>query len=248
MDKIKKIWLRINNKRTLNKGFTAEYYLDLINRWKEKFGFIDFHSEGSEGILLRHDIDADLDKSVRMAEIEAGRDGNLNRAMFEHGDHSIVESTFFALNTAKYWESREMGSALRYIQSLGHEVGWHNNAITDHLKTGKDIDYCVRRPLEQLRDGGLAIKGSAAHGDRLCYKYRYHNYNIFGFKSPGWDFWNVPPLDMAKYGLQYEAYHVPFTGWLADCHTGWNGNIKEVMRWNPLERHQIIIHPQNWRI
>jgi hypothetical protein len=248
MNKLQKTWLRINLKRTLNKEFTPENYVRFIKGLKAEFRFIDFHSEETSGILLRHDIDNDLDMAVKMAEIEAGRDHNLNRAMFQHGDHPLVLSTYFVLNTARYWGSLEMGSALRYISDLGHEIGWHNNAITEHIQTGKSIEACVKEPLSRLRSEGLLVTGSAAHGDRMCKELRYHNFNIFGFKSKGWDFWDMPPLNMAKFGLFFEAYHVPFECWLADCHSGWNGDAEAVNRWSPLQRHQIIIHPQNWRL
>jgi hypothetical protein len=248
MNKLQKTWLRINLKRTLNKNFTREYYINFIEDLKMRFDFIDFHSEAKRGILLRHDIDNDLDMAVKMAEIEAGMDKNLNRAMFEHGDPQLVQSTYFILNTARYWDSLELGSALRYISNLGHEIGWHNNAITEHLKTGKSIEACVREPLSRLRCEDLLITGSAAHGDRLCKTFRYHNYNVFGFKSKGWEFWDLAPLNMAKFGLFYEAYHVPYHFWLADCHEGWNGSIRSIREWSSSERHQILIHPQNWRL
>jgi hypothetical protein len=247
MNKFQKQIHRFTSPFTMDKAFTVEYYLHLITLWRDLFGFIDFHSISPRGILLRHDIDNDLDKAVRMAELEAGRHDNLNRSMFEHGDHAIVLSTYFALNTAKYWGSHDMADALRYIQMLGHEIGWHNNAITEHIKTGKNIYDCVIEPLDHLRGLGLTITGSAAHGDRLCKIYRYHNYNIFGFSSAGWLYWNITPLDMKFFGLEYEAYQVPYENYLADCHTGWNGH-NDVVLWNTNKRHQIIIHPQNWKI
>jgi hypothetical protein len=251
MNWIYKQWLGVSRKYTLPRNFTKDYYLENLQFWKWN-GFIDFHSTAEEGIILRHDIDKDIDKAVRMAEIEAGIDGNQNRALFEHGDHPILKSTYFVLNTrtSGYWGSHEMNDALLYIQNLGHEIGWHNNAITEHLETGKEIHACIRDPLNYLRNLGLRISGSAAHGDRLCKKYRYMNYNVFGFPSKGWDFWDIPALKMEDFGLTYEAYHVPYDGYLADCHEGWNNRHNNSIPNTGSHdgRIQIIIHPQNWRI
>lgn len=245
MNKIEKVWLRLSNPYTLNKNFTASYYRDLICEWKEKYGFSDFYSQGN-GIILRHDIDLDLDKSVKMAEIEANGN-NLNDAMFNHGVCPIVHSTYFILNTKSsgYWKSAGMIDAIKYIQSLGHEIGFHNNAITEHLQTGKSLSKCISEPLYYLRSHGIMIRGSAAHGDRLCYKEKYVNYNVFGFKSPGWD-WQGETFDMSKFGLEYEAYHVPYDEWLSDNHYGWAKKYDQ-SNWKG-KRVQIVVHPQNWRI
>jgi hypothetical protein len=250
MNKIKKVWLRISNPYTLNKNFTASFYKELIEYWKEHFSFINFHSDpGDYGIILRHDIDSDLDKAVRMAEIEAGRDNNLNRAMFEGGDHQIVRSTYFVLNTAKYWNSLGMIDAVKTIQDLGHEIGWHNNAITEYYKSKNHITpyWLIKAPLDRLRGNGITIRGTAAHGDRLCYTLRYINYNVFGFESPGWDgYRDQPKYKLSEFGLEYEAYHVPFDYFLADNHYGWHG-IYDPSRWTG-KRVQVLIHPAVWRL
>jgi hypothetical protein len=247
MNKIRKTWIRINIERNLNKGFTPSYYEDLILRWKEKHGFISFSDPG-KGILLRHDVDTNLDKAVRMAEREAGMGVNLNQVMFDHGYKPIVKSTYFILNTAKYWQSEELIPAVKYIQSLGHEIGWHNNAIAEHIKTGKNLTDCIVDPLMHLRENGIKISGSAAHGDGLCKEYGYINYNIFGFKTPGWDWYNIGGFDMSIFRLQYEAYHVPYDDYLADSYTGWDGDINKIRDWDKNGRYQVLIHPHVWRI
>jgi hypothetical protein len=250
MNKFEKVWYRMTYKSNLSKDFTSSYYKDLIELWRERYGFIMFtDSYMKKGVLLRHDIDTDIDKAVLMAEIEAGIDNDLNRVMFEHGDKQRVHSTYFALNTAKYWGSQYMTEALLYIQALGHEVGWHNNSITDYLTTCKPMEVCIREPVDYLRSLGLVIRGSAAHGDRLCYKHRYINYNVFGYKSRGWDYWDhylggKMVRSMGDFGLEYEAYHVLYNGYLADSYTGWAGDPARPF----LSRTQVLIHPHCWRL
>ena len=246
MKKIKEVWFRINNKRKLNPLFTPDHYKSLLLQWKERYGFINFHDKGP-GIILRHDIDADLGKAVRMAEIEAGRDANINRAMFCHGNTPLAKSTYFVLNTARYWKSKEMIPSLRYIQRLGHEIGWKNNAAVECAMTGKKLELCIREPLEYLRSHGITIRGTAAHGDKLCYKLGLMNYNIFCFPSPGWDFWgNLRTFTLEEFGLEYEAYHVPYDDYLIDCHSG--QEEAGIKHWESGGRYQIVIYPQNWKI
>jgi len=62
--------------------------------------------------ILRHDIDNSLSQAVRLAELEA-----------EEG----VRSTWFVLLRTDFYNpaSRAGAEALRYIRSLGHEVGLH---------------------------------------------------------------------------------------------------------------------------
>jgi hypothetical protein len=254
MNKIEKIYRRLFPQGK-PKEFTRERYLEILHFWKEHIGFISFQDiEGLGGLILRHDIDKDLDAAVRMAELEAGIDGNLNRAMFEHGNHPVCRSTYFVLNTrtSGYWGSDGMEDALLYIEELGHEVGWHNNAITEHIETGKPILSCIRDPLDQLRGLGLKITGSAAHGDRLCKKLGYMNYNVFGFRSRGWKYWDSHEVTNMKddFDLDYEAYHVPYDNYLADGYQGWNTeNISNPMIYPSwCKRTQVLIHPHLWRI
>ena len=250
MNLVQKQWHNLNLKRNLCREFTVSYYKELVEFWKEKYGFISFlDPPEAKGILLRHDVDRDLDKAVRMAEIEAGRDNNLNRAMFEHGDRNIVRSTYFILNTAKYWDSRDMIDAVRYIETLGHEIGWHNNAIGQWMRweEPEEIYSFINDPIEYLRSEGVTINGTAAHGDRLCYKNRFINYNVFGFKSPGYDGYHGTVHKLSEFNLKYEAYHVFYNDYLADNYTGWNGDFMKTCSWGD-GRYQVLIHPHCWRI
>jgi hypothetical protein len=245
VNKIEKLWYRLTYNQTINKQFTASYYEDLLFKWGEEYGFIDFYEKGN-GIILRKDVDDNLDKAVKMAEIDKKVNDNLNRTMFLHENKPFIKSTYFILNTAKYWNSKELIPIILYIQDLGYEIGFHNNAITDHIKTGRDIESCIREPLDYLRKNGIIIRGTAAHGDRLCKQMRFINYNIWGFKTPGYEYWKGPFLNLSDYDLEYEAYNIPYDYYLADSHEKWNG-YKNESQWKD-KRIQVVIHPQNWRI
>lgn len=227
-------------------------------------------------IYLRFDIDDDPAKAYRMSLI-------LN----EYG----IKGTFFILNTAKYWNEQpemywgtinntklsiDFWSALIEMQTKGHEIAWHNNAITDHYHSnphdGYPMDFTmeeiISEPLKELRDHGLNIIGSASHGDPLCRKLGFINYDIFkeclrtseavGFPDCSFDH---PRLKMADFGLEYEAYHVPYDLYLSESggrEWTWRAPDLGAARSTPMEhiignlknydRIQILIHPQHWKI
>ena len=245
-----KILIRFTNRT--NPEFTASRYKEILLEWNERFyNVVRLDTKHyASGILLRHDLDDDLDRAVRMAEIESGVN-DLNSAMFNKGVRPIAHSTYFALNTAKYWKSKYCFDALRHIQSLGHEIGWHNNALASwYRSTDSLLDGHIRRPLDELRSHGLVIKGTAAHGDRLCREFRFMNYNIWGFASPGWAWSGIglSGFKLEDFGLEYEAYFIPYDDYITDNGGRWCKPFDKTMnKWESGKRYQVIIHPQWWQ-
>lgn len=207
-------------------------------------------------IYLRFDVDDDISKAWRLSTI-------LN----EYG----IRGTFFILNTAKYWnmdvdfldETKSFFEVLTWMQDKGHEIAWHNNALTGwagYLSANGAADTSAIRkyilyPLDILRAHGLTIRGSASHGDPLCRQLGYINYEIFkecprtqeaiGFPRPSFD---IPKVSMHDFGLEYEAYHVPYDLYLSESGgRAWNRQFTEVDI-STHDRIQILIHPQHWKI
>lgn len=190
------------------------------------------------GVLLRHDVDDDIDKACRMADIEA-----------EYG----VQATFFILNTAGYWRSADLMQKLLYMQKQGHEIGWHNNVLTEWIGGTTLLKSLVEAPLGRLRDAGIEIRGSASHGDRQCRRFGYLNYDVFtecervaeGIGFP--NFLGHPRVSMKDFGLEYEAYHVPYDLYVSESGgKHWNRSFAD----EDLKkgRVQMLIHPQWWKI
>ncbi|MDQ3817051.1 MAG: hypothetical protein M3362_05100 [Acidobacteriota bacterium] len=194
----------------------------------------------SDNVYLRHDVDDRIDCAVQMAELEA-----------ELG----VASTYFMLDTADYFY--RSFDKMRYIQSLGHEVGWHNNAITRVLKSNADMDSdltpkirsCVEEVVGVMTANGLNLKGTASHGDPVCYVFNYTNYGIWDcFKKKD----NLPytQLKLEDFGLQYEAYKFNFGWYLSDSGGKWNAEPFEyIHKWNEAKNKpiQILVHSQWWK-
>jgi len=192
--------------------------------------------------VLRHDIDDNLDRAVQMAEIEAA-----------HGFHS----TFFMLDTMPYFESGF--DKMRHIQSLGHEVGWHNNAIAaavlsvgkDAAREGAPLDEALRdaieRPLRAMRDHGLVVRGTASHGDSLCGELDFVNYQAWDC-YPKKNALNHRQHRLADFGLDYEAYYCKGRR-LSDSGGQFNTDpAAMIAQWN--DAHEwpiyILVHCQWW--
>lgn len=200
---------------------------------------ITFHDSGP-GIIMRHDIDADLPRAMRMAEVES-----------EWG----VRATYFMLSTAKYWDGKQW-DAFRYIERLGHEIAWHNNVITEWVKwqqlpSGKTIDELITGILKEFQLNGFKIRGSASHGDKMCYEYGFVNNQVFvSFPKVGINgkanTLNYEQVKMEDYGLVYEAYAVPFDVYLSESGKRWRSEIKESDLASDSNRVQILTHSQHW--
>ncbi|MFL6352712.1 MAG: hypothetical protein ACJ74Z_12810 [Bryobacteraceae bacterium] len=102
--------------------------------------------------FVRHDVDVDLSKAVRMAEIES-----------EHG----VRAAYMIMNASLMYSLRDLSvqKALRQIQSLGHEVGLHFDCPGElrHEEKGdlsqlesdiesacRELEECVGSPVRSL--------------------------------------------------------------------------------------------------
>jgi hypothetical protein len=214
-------------------NFTKDNFKTILQLLKPEN--IDFHNPGN-GIILRHDVDQDLEKSFRCALIE---------------NEIGVKSTYFILNTADYWQDLPRTMQIcNSIQSMGHEIGWHNNAITEHYLTGKPIFDCINDPIETLRAHGLKITLTVGHGCALCHEKKYINYNVFGFrnKNDGYDGYTEQEFKLSDFGLVMDALWSPHELILADSMGKWNRDPDaEFKKWQDFKkRYQVLIHPQWW--
>lgn len=229
-------------------SFSKESLEDLLSIVEERRAIL--FGDPAGGILLRHDIDDDIEKAVRIAEME---------------EAVCVRATFFILNTADYWRDERLFDHLRYIQNLGHEIAWHNNIITEWIRSASkmDVSIAIRAILNAFRDNGVNIHGSASHGDALCRRWNYLNYEVFNEcprTEEAKDFpicgFGIPKVNMEDLGLEWEAYHVPYDLYLSESGgKKWTGRVGATsftsFKESDLQtakRVQILIHPQWWNI
>ena len=162
--------------------------------------------------LLRHDVDVSIDKALKLAKIEY----SLN-----------IQSTYFFLHDAKYYKDADFIKKCTEFQDMGHEVGFHNNLLTDVIITKRDIKDVFEKELDYLRKNSINIFGTAAHGDSACRKFDYTNYEIFKECYPPYKKKRervkgieLHTLDLKDYGL-YEAYFLPRDFYITDCAGSW---------------------------
>jgi hypothetical protein len=214
----------------------------------------------SQTVTLRHDTDSDIENSVRLAEWEAERG---------------IRSTYFVQHTDWYWAapgsttlSPFLLRALERIQSLGHEIGIHNDAITAALTRGGDPIEILTMDIEAMRAHGFDVVGSASHGAKLCREVGYINHELFvecartTFGDPrrtleysdprSGETRSLPlrPVSMAQLGLRYEAYYLGHDYYNSDVRGRWAKPYGDVVgkfrdRGGLL---QLLIHPVYWAL
>lgn len=209
-------------------------------------------------VMLRHDIDHSIEHALDFA-----------RAEYEMG----YRSTYFLLHTADYFDySSQFRDQVRELQDLGHEVGLHNNFISEWYMTGGKVN--IGRPIYFLRSAGIDVFGTASHGDKLCYEHDFINFEIWTEcygkgpnskqreKEPPW-----PRFSFKEFGLEYEAYFMQRDAYLTDSGHHWLGAIKDMPAMettpNPLGKDetidrfnamdgdaimQVLTHPIWWKV
>ncbi|MBB6713481.1 hypothetical protein [Clostridium gasigenes] len=121
--------------------FSFEHYNEIITKIKEagyKSSFLKEKINGKQ-IIIRHDVDLDLDAALEMAKIEA--------------DMGMIACYFIWINAPFYniFEQRYT-KIINEIISLGHEVGLHFDETCHECKTIDDMLFCIDKECEFLND------------------------------------------------------------------------------------------------
>jgi len=219
--------------------FTRQNFIKILEIIKPHL--IDFHTEGN-GIILRHDVDGDLPKTMDAALIE-----------YDMG----IKSTIFILNTwppdKPYFQPNSFDficDMLTLQNGYGHEIGWHNDCLSDHYETGIDIKEAIEKPLRELRAMGLTIRCTSSHGGAWQVKKRVANYNVFGFHCWKLPDYIGPSWKLERFGLEVEAMQDKRDGHLSDGGGKWNLPIWETLeKWVTIPgRYQLLMHPQSYEL
>lgn len=193
-------------------------------------------------LMLRHDVDNNLDIALGMARIEEA-----------HG----VRSTYYLLTPA--WnKSNYLGEwtltgfrfsdaalvGIGQLLAAGHEVGYHNNLLTVSRQSSIPPLTLLARMVTAFADLGIAPLGVASHGDREARRDGYINYDF------------LRCCDLADLGVAYEAYFLKQQrgdDYLSDSGGNLNNKLEPRMaEWNAalgaLRRPaQVLLHPWWWQ-
>lgn len=190
--------------------------------------------KGVRRIYLRHDIDGKIENSVRMAHLEA-----------ELG----IKSTYFVLDTASYW-NYDISHELAEIKSLGHEIGWHNDALQAWYLDGrkKPLRNYITVPLMILRAHGLRVRGTSAHYVSPPNDQTFRNYNLWNLPYSHREQIPVEKFMLADFSLEYECSYIKYDLYQCDSGNKWflpPGDVVERYHREQITL-QLLIHPQWW--
>lgn len=188
-----------------------------------------------DAVVLRHDVDHNLEHALRFARWEAQRG---------------IRATYYVLPTAWYWDEPETPALIRGIAALGHEIGIHQDAVAEAWRRGfreavdgsavpaGNCDAAAAILAEQLaavRAMGVEVVGTSSHGTPLWSEAGIANCFLW-----------AAGYSAADFGLEYaDAYHLHRKArYISDNRGRWS---------SPLRRDQdrgthLLIHWAHWPI
>ncbi len=209
------------------------YYEDLLSTLGLRFHTIfESFSSSRDGIALRHDCDWSIENALAMAHVEYK--ANISSTYFLlHPDGFVQKENYFGVvdNKTLKIKSSLLEIAAQLVD-MGHEVALHNDLISLALFTKTPPHQFLEQITEAFESAKLHLKGSVAHGSRLCREHGYINYQIFQecesgkvgeeFNKPfvkfdGFSF-DKYSLRMKDFGLEYEANFIPHDIYVSDSH------------------------------
>jgi hypothetical protein len=210
-------------------------------------------------ISLRHDIDDDIDASIKFAYLEN-----------KYGIHA----TYFVLHTAKYYGETKRDYFkrndnviyfLKKIQdSFDQEVGWHNDLVTLQVVYGIDSKAFLKNELSWLRGNGVNLYGTTSHGSDFCHIYHYLNsyfwadvkgdttgdYYNWEYIKKGYTTFKIEKDSLKNYNFEYEGtlMHSDYFFSDSDWPGGkrWNMSMVNLDTIQPGKKVIILLHPQHW--
>lgn len=195
--------------------FTYRSYINTIDFIRDNGYYIRFFGEKDNGlhVILRHDIDMDINKAYKMAKIEK--------------DNKILSTYCFLLSSPFYnIFNNENNSLIKEICSMGHRIGLHfdttqyQGANIEELKNKAEIE---KKVLTKFLDNGIEV-------------------NVISFHRPdkrflGKDiiFNNMENTYSSKYFNQYK--------YLSDSRMVWKENVVDIIKNKQYRNIQLLTHP-----
>lgn len=171
-------------------------------------------------LLIRHDVDCDLDAALEMAALEAEMGVQATYFLLPPGDNGVYANYYGRIAFGRVWHTRRLLVAARKLIELGHEVGIHNDFLQLSYLTGRPVGILLAAELAWFREKGIRIDGTAAHGSDFSKRIDCVNYEIFAGCTKGdkvvgrlvsrgqWSC-KLHALFIESFNLSYEAYFLP---------------------------------------
>ncbi len=174
-------------------------------------------------ILLRHDIDFNIERALEVAKI----DNNLG-----------IKATYFVRLHAKDYNPFEFKAytILREILKMGHEIGLHSEALdVSHITKENPVEIFKREKeiLESILN--IKIASAAQHGDFTGISRNYANYFFGKYKKEDVRILYQPFEDRFFKAMKYISDSLG--SWREGCMCQHIGKF---------DRLQICTHPNYW--
>lgn len=196
--------------------FTYDAYRKLLKRLDDKgYRFASYKNWGSieRCVILRHDIDIDIDKAVRLAAIEKA---------------GGVQSTYFVLLTSDFYNvfSRKSSDGLKRIIADGHTIGLHFDE-TNYAGLERDAEIIKEKI---MGEADLLSRAIDSRVDMVSMHIPSKFILEADLKIPGM---------INSYG---HTYFKGFK-YLSDSNRRWREPVDEIIESGRHERLHILIHP-----
>lgn len=120
--------------------FTYKAYINMLNLLKtNNYEFCKYgkYADKEKTVILRHDVDMDLEKALELAKLE-----------YQNG----VSSTYYILLCTDFYNifSKKSNEILTEIVSLGHDIGLHFDELRYNCKNIDDIKNMIKKEVELI--------------------------------------------------------------------------------------------------
>ena len=182
--------------------------------------------KNSEYLAIRHDVDHRLDRALKMARIEREEGVRATYYLLPPGDYDSTSNYYGRIIDGQIYASAELAEGAMELQSLGHEVGLHNDFLQLSTLLRRPVGTLIREEVAYFASIGIPVVGSASHGSAFARTHGFTNYEIFAEtkekrqartidlgKHGSFELFSIP---MVETGLKYEAYWLPRQIYISD--------------------------------
>lgn len=219
-------------------------------------------------IALRHDVDHDLDLALELSywEKEYGIRSTyfLLHSAGYWNDSGFMEKCLqiqdfgheigLHLNVISEWMKGRLNEVFPYLEKLVNqfrEAGIRLSGVSTHgdklCYERQFINYwCFSelRPSDPVKtESGICAEGIAVNDKNFQIKYP-ETHRIVRNDGKAFDLWSV---SMKRLGIVYDASHVQCDSYFTDTGGGWYRSEDPLKCNLSSGRHQILMHPINWR-
>lgn len=218
-------------------------------------------------ICIRHDVDRNIDTALAMARIESDLNIVSTYYLLPPGDYNSNENYYGVIDEGQIRISDHTRAIALEMQSLGHEIGLHNDFVQLGEKANRDVCGVILEQIKAFSEFGVTIRGSASHGSKFARAYQFVNYEIFSdtfspsrlrrsLILPNMGSLELFSIDMNSVGLDYEAYHIKRDSYISDTGSilNFDGDVqvnisRDYFFKSMKEKKRIIalFHPEWWK-